>query len=151
VNPRARISEEQRREIESRLSDLVEHPYRIPDEVFEYRPLRDGVILVIEPVARRTRGGIVRTDDTVEAESGGSGYILAAGELSNINMLGSAEVPSGLALATNSQDPSDYCGLKAVFNRWSGVTLRVSDTDADFKGMYRSMRECDLLLLKMEK
>jgi co-chaperonin GroES (HSP10) len=121
--------------------------FALSEDALSYRPIGDHVLVVVEPIAEKTKGGIVRTERTREQEMGGSGWILAVGELTpytttgHISALGAAFGP----------DPRAYVGLHAVWGRWSGVNMRVEDVDEDFKSKYIIMRECDLLAVKAVK
>lgn len=107
----------------------------IPQDVLKWRPTGALVVVVVEPVAEKTAGGIVKPRSTQLMEEGGAGYIVSLGP----------EAGERLAEAAGTVD---LVGLHAVWGRHAGESLVVFDTEDEFRTRFRVVKEEFLLLVE---
>lgn len=112
-----------------RLADL-----EIPAAVRNCAPTGDKLLVVIERASPRTQSGlIIKSEQTVTMETGGSGWVLSAGP----------EVGHYLLPAVGLDDSARQriLGMKLCFGRHAGEALVVRDTEDSFNSRFRIIQE----------
>lgn len=107
----------------------------VPEVVRRCVPTCDKVIIVVEMPARKTKGGVIKPDEVIEKEKGGSGWVVSLGP----------DAGHILCAASGISDRDNLRGIKVGFGKFAGDALAVHDTDEGFKGRFRMIPEDRIL------
>jgi len=105
----------------------------IPRVVRRATPTGDGVIVVVEVPEKMTQGGILKPEEVIEKQTGGSGWVLCLGPEAGDLLMDAAGI--------KDDDREKLLGLHVVWGRYGGEALPVPDTEDEFKARFRVIKE----------
>lgn len=109
----------------------------IPDEVSRAIPTGDKILVLVEAPPEMTQGGLVKPQQVIDREMGGSGWIITLGP-------DAGELVGQAAVALSDQESinrGDLVGAKVVWGRYGGEALVVTERDDEFKSRFRIIKE----------
>lgn len=115
----------------------------IPPVVRTFTPTTDKLLVVLEVPPEMTEGGIVKTQQSREAEMGGSGWVVRVGPQCGFQILQAAVYPiemDPIGLQMDLLAPAVF-GRHVCWSRYGGDTFIVTDRDDEFKSRFRILKE----------
>jgi hypothetical protein len=104
----------------------------IPEALLRGSPTGDKLAVLVEMPPERSEGGrIIKPQEVLAREMGGSGWIVALGPEAGHDLLAAAGVESR----------DQLLGRKVVWGKYAGDALVVTDRDDEFKSRFRIIRD----------
>lgn len=114
----------------------------IPQAVRACIPTGDKILVLVEAPPELTEGGLVKPQQVIAREMGGSGWIVALGPDA-----GTVVGEAAAQLLGRDILRSELIGAKVVWGRYGGEALVVTDREDEFQSRFRIIKEEHIMCL----
>lgn len=108
----------------------------IPEAVRACMPTGDKILVLVEAPPELTEGGLIKPQQVIAREMGGSGWIIALGPEA-----GTVVGEAAAQLLGRDVLRSELVGAKVVWGRYGGEALVVTDREDEFQSRFRIIKE----------